>query len=105
MNLGEAPVTVCSNNGGNELSQTEREHQGEGRALHEEEAMRTGDEDESLRDNGNLEVDDHVKLRVIVIAGSGRGTVREGNAKGIEEPCRADGNGDKCNATIDKSAL
>ena len=34
--------------------------------------MRTGDEDESLRDDGNLEVDDRVQLRVVRVDGEGR---------------------------------
>ena len=35
--------------------------------------MRTGDEDERLRDDGNLEVDDRVQLLVVRVDGEGRG--------------------------------
>ena len=33
--------------------------------------MRTGDEDESLGDDGDLEVGDHVELRIIRLDGAG----------------------------------
>ena len=35
--------------------------------------MRTGDEDERLRDDGDLEVDDRVQLPVVGVDGEGRG--------------------------------
>ena len=72
MNLREGPVCVSSNDGGDELCNTESTHQGVGRSLHEEEAMRTRDEDERLRDDGNLEVDDRVQLGVVRVDGEGR---------------------------------
>lgn len=65
MDAGEAPVAITSNDGGNELSHTESAHKSERRAFHEEESVRPSDEDERLRDDGNLKVNDHVKLLVI----------------------------------------
>ena len=53
--------------------------------------MRTRDEDESLRDDGNLEVDDRVKLGVVVVD-SLVSTAGEGDAELVVEPSRADGN-------------
>ncbi len=41
--------------------------------------MRTGDEDEGLGKNGNLEVHDHVQTRVVGV------TVQRGDAKGVLE--------------------
>lgn len=70
MNVGEAPVGISSDNGGDQLSNAEGTHEGERRTLHEEESVRTSDEDEGLRDDGNLEVHDHVKLGIVVV-GSG----------------------------------
>jgi len=65
LNIGEVPVTVSSNDGGDELSDAERNHQGNGRALHEEEAVGTGDEDKGLGNDGDLEVQDHVNVVVV----------------------------------------
>jgi hypothetical protein len=67
VDLGEAPVGVGSDDGRDKLSNGEGTEESVRRALHEEEAVRTGDEDERLRDNGNLEVDDHVNARVVHI--------------------------------------
>ena len=72
MDVSEAPVGVDGDDGRDELSQAEREHESVGRTLHEEEAVRTRDEDERLRDDGNLEVDDRVQLRVVRVDGEGR---------------------------------
>ena len=47
------------------MSDTERDHKSDRGALHEEEAMRTCDEDKRLRNDSNLQVNDGVKLRVI----------------------------------------
>ena len=52
--LGETPVTIRGNDGGDKLSNAEGKKQGGGGTLHEEESMRASDEDERLRDNGNL---------------------------------------------------
>lgn len=72
MDVSEAPVGVRGDDGGDELSDTEGTEQRERRALHEEETVRTGDEDQGLRDDGDLEVDDHVQLRVVVVDRAGR---------------------------------
>ena len=69
MDVGEAPVTVGGNDGRDELRDAEGTHESERRALHEEPAVRTRDEDEGLRDDGDLEVDDHVELAVVVVDG------------------------------------
>ena len=71
VNLGEAPVGEASNDRRDELRNAEGTHERVRGTLHEEEAVRTGDEDKSLRDNGNLEVDDHVELRVVVVDAAG----------------------------------
>ena len=73
MNLREAPVTVRGNDRRHKLGNAEGTHECERRALHEEEAVRTGDEDERLRDDGDLEVDDRVQLPVVRVDGEGRG--------------------------------
>ena len=46
--ISEAPVTVRGNDGGDELSETEGTEQRDRWTLHEEEAVRTGDEDKGL---------------------------------------------------------
>ena len=69
LNLSEAPVTVRGDDGRHELGETEGAEQRDRGTLHEEEAVRTRDEDEGLRDDGDLEVDDHVELAVVVVDG------------------------------------
>ena len=91
MNLGEAPVGVRSDDRRDELSKGEGEHEGERGTLHEEESMRTSDEDKGLGDDGNLEVHDHVKLRIVVVIDSGGSTVGESDTELVVEPSRADG--------------
>ena len=49
------------------MRQAEGTHQREGRTLHKEERMGTSNKNECLRDNSNLEVDDRVKLLVVVV--------------------------------------
>lgn len=73
VDLGEAPVSEASNDGGDKLGDTEGTHEGEGGAFHEEEAVRTGDEDECLGDDGDLEVDDHMDLGVVGLLGGAEG--------------------------------
>ena len=85
MDVSEAPVGVDSDDRRNELSQAEGEHEGVRRALHEEEAVRTGDEDERLRDDGDLEVDDRVQLPVVRVDGEGS---RKRNAELVLEEGR-----------------
>ena len=70
MDVGEAQAGVDGDDRGEELGRAECEHE-IGRSLHEE-AVQTPDEDERLRDDGNLEVDDRVKLRVVRVDGEGR---------------------------------
>lgn len=67
LHLREAPVAVRSNDRRNELRDAECAHKSERWTLHEEEPMRTRDEDESLRDDGDLEVDDGMELTVVVV--------------------------------------
>ena len=69
MDISEAPVGVDGDDRRDKLGQAEREHESVGRALHEEEAVLTRDEDERLRDDGDLEVDDRVQLRVVRVDG------------------------------------
>ena len=59
--------------------------------------MRTRDEDEGLRDDSNLEVDDGVELRVVVVGRLAR-TTGEGRTERIGEPGRADDDRDEGNA-------
>ena len=99
MNLREGPVCVSSNDGGDELCNTESTHQGVGRSLHEEEAMRTGDEDEHLRDDGDLEVDDHVQLRVVRLGTRDALRARDGDAELVVEEVRLDDNRAERNPT------
>lgn len=67
VHISEAPVTISSNDRGNELGYTERTHESERGTFHEEESMRTSHEDQSLRDNSNLQVNDSVKLFIVGI--------------------------------------
>ena len=94
MNLREAPVTVRGNDRRHELSDAEGTHESERRALHEEETVRTRDEDEGLRDDGNLEVDDGVELRVVVVGRLAR-TTGKGRTKRIGKPGSADNDRDE----------
>ena len=75
LDLGEAPVAVSSDDRRDELRNAEREEESVGRAFHEEESVRTSDEDERLGNDSNLEVCNHVQLRVVAVharAGGGR---------------------------------
>ena len=56
--------------------------------------MRTGNEDESLRDDSDLEVDDGVELRVVVVGRLAR-TTGEGRTERIGEPGSADDDRDE----------
>ena len=82
MNLREAPVTVRGNDRRDELRDAEGTHERIRGALHEEPAVRTSDEDEGLRNDGDLEVDNHVKLAIVGIDREGR---LEGNTKLVLE--------------------
>ena len=64
LDLCEAPVCVYGNDRRNELRNAERAHESIRRSLHEEESVRTRNEDKGLRDNSDLEVDNRVELRV-----------------------------------------
>jgi hypothetical protein len=59
---GETPVTESGDDGRDQLGETEGQEQGDRGTLHEEESVRSGDKDQGLRDDGDLEVDDHVHL-------------------------------------------
>ena len=63
--VSEAPVSVCGDDRGNKLCDTEGKEQGDGGTLHEEESVRTGDEDESLGNDRDLKVDDHVEHAIV----------------------------------------
>ena len=67
VNIREAPVGVCSDDGGDDLGDDERTHECERRTLHEEESVRTSDEDERLGNDSDLEVRNHVQLRVVAV--------------------------------------
>ncbi len=84
VNLGEAPVGVDSDDRRDELRDAERTKERVRGHLHEEEAVGTCDEDKCLRDDGHLEVDDHVQLRVVGELGVARQVI-EMNAKFILE--------------------
>jgi len=96
VDLGEAPVTEASDDGRDELSNTEGNHQGGRGTLHEEEAVRTGDEDESLGDDGDLEVDNHVELTIVGID-RGSGKVLEGDTELVLEEVGLKDHNDKDN--------
>ena len=63
--VSEAPVSVSGDDRGNKLGDTEGKEQGDGGALHEEESVRTGDENESLGNDRNLKVDNHVEHAIV----------------------------------------
>lgn len=54
VNAREAPIGKASNDGRDELSKAECKEQRRRRTLHEEEAVRASDENEGLRDDGDL---------------------------------------------------
>lgn len=60
--------------------------------------MRTRDEDESLRDDGDLEVDDGVELSIVVVPSSRGSTSREGDTELVVEPGRPDADRDEGNS-------
>ena len=74
LNLCETPITKARNDRRDELRDTERYDQSRRRTFHEEETMRTSDEDQSLRDDGNLEVYNHVQFGVV--GGDGENSVQ-----------------------------
>ena len=98
VNLSEAPVGVSSDDGRNELRNGEGTHESDRRTLHEEETMRTGDEDQSLRDDGDLEVDNHVELPVVVVARSRGSAVVERDTEFVVEPSGLDNDRNEGNA-------
>ena len=102
LDLGEAPVAVRSNDRRDELRDAEGTHEGERRALHEEEAVRARDEDEGLRDDGDLKVDDGVELGVVVAGRRGREAAGEGDTELVVEPSRLDDDRDERNAKNDE---
>ena len=67
VDVGEAPVTVDGDDRGHKLGETEGAEQSHRGTLHEEETVRPSDEDERLRDDRNLEVDDRVQDTVVVV--------------------------------------
>ena len=98
MNLGKAPVTESSNDGRHKLSETECNHEGNRRSLDPRRSVRSGDKDQSLGDDGDLEVNDRVHLWVV---GKGsaqfvhaRGTI-DGHTKLVLEERRLDDNDDE----------
>ena len=84
VNLGEGPVGVDSDERREELCEAKSTEERVRGHLHEEEAVRTCDEDECLRDDGHLEVDNHVQLWVVGVLGFGKRGI-EVNAKVILE--------------------
>ena len=67
LDVGEAPVSVRSDDRRDDLRNDEGEHQGNGRPLHEAESVRTRNEDERLRNDSDLQVDNGVKFLVVVV--------------------------------------
>jgi len=65
LDLRKAPITIRSNNRADQLGNAECNHERRTGPFHEEEAVRTSDEDQRLRDDSDLEVDDHVQHRVV----------------------------------------
>ena len=103
-NLSEAPVTVCGNDRRDGLRNAEGDHERSGRTLHEEETMRTGDEDKSLRDDGDLEVDNHVQLSVVGIRASSWSIVKS-NTELVLEECGLHDDNDEDDTKIKQLAL
>lgn len=52
--------------------------------------MGMSDKDKGLRGNGDLEIDDHVELGIIVISSRRCIAVSKGDTEFVEEPCRSD---------------
>ena len=73
LDVGETPISEAGDDRGYELRQKEGTHQCIRGTLHKEEPVGASNENERLRDNGNLEVDDRVKLLVIVVNLTRRG--------------------------------
>lgn len=84
VDLREAPIGVSGNDTGHNLCNDESHQQRIGRSLSEEESVSTSDENQSLRDNGNLKVNDHMDLRVVGIFGRPR-SISESRAEFVEE--------------------
>lgn len=94
MNVREAPVREARDDRGDELREAEGAHERVRGTFHEEEAVRARDEDEGLRDDGDLEVDDHVQLVVVVRDGRATG-VLEVDAELVLEERRLDDDDDE----------
>lgn len=86
----ETPVGVGSDDGRDELGNAECTEKSCGRTLHEEESVRTGDEDQSLRDDSDLQVDNHVQLSVVGIWASSWSIVESNTELVLEERCLHD---------------
>ena len=67
--ISETPVTKSCNDRRDKLCNAERNDKSRRRTFHEEETMRTGDENQSLRNNGDLKVYNHVQLGVVRVNG------------------------------------
>jgi hypothetical protein len=103
VDLSEAPVGVGGDDGGDDLSDDEGTEEGRRRTLHEEEAVRTGDEDECLRDDGNLEVHNHVELIVVDVLSAAGLSARERDTELVLEEGSLDDDNDKGDAVISDS--
>jgi hypothetical protein len=82
------------------LGKAECTEEGHGRTLHEEKPVRTSNEDESLRDNGNLQVYNGVEFAVIVVGSSRGSTITEGSTERAEEPIGLDRNSNQGDTDI-----
>jgi len=69
--VGEAPVSIGGDNRRDELSKQEGTHESIRRSLSPRWTVGSGDEDEGLGDDGNLEVDDHVTSVVVDVLADG----------------------------------
>lgn len=97
MDICEAPIGKTGNDRRNELRKAECNKQRRRRAFHKEEAVRASDEDERLRDDGDLQVHYHMQLRVVVVLGLARAS-RQVHLELPLEECRLENDNDKRNA-------
>lgn len=102
MDIREAPISVHGDDRGDELGNTEGNEQSRRRTLHEEEAVRPSHEDERLRDNRNLEVNDRVQDTVVVV-GRLDSLVLEVDTELVIEECGPDADSNKSNPGHNKT--
>ena len=97
MNLRETPIAVRSNNRRHELGDTKSKQESDRRTFHEEESMSSGDEYQSLRDNSNLQIGDHMQLWVILVD---RRLAVQAHAEFALEKCSLNDDDDQSNPKV-----